>query len=87
MKGFLHAGQQMAKADDLFSPCKTMIYISKSIFKEMSEVLENNLGFYLRAVSINIMDGQLAFYHAWVNAQKYQWASLLVMENFKCQGT
>ena len=64
MKEFLHVDQQMAKADDLFSPCKTMICISKSLFTEMSEALENNLGFYLRAVSINIMDGQLGFYHA-----------------------
>lgn len=68
-------------------PVKTMICISKRIFKEVSAVLENNLSFYLRAVSINIINGRLGFYYAWVNAQKHQWSPLLVMKNFKCQGT
>jgi hypothetical protein len=36
----------------------------------MSTVLGNNVSFYLRAVSINIMDGQLGLQCAWVNAHK-----------------
>ena len=53
----------MAKADDLSSPYKTTVHISKSTKKWAQKwgVLENNLDFYLRAVSINIMDGRLGF--------------------------